>query len=294
MRLEQLRYFVAVAEELHFRRAAERLNVSQPPLSFQIKALETELGAQLLKRTTRQVSLTEAGAALLEKARLILNLVEEAQEDVEAYGEGRAGTFSIGYTTVASFHPVFYETVFEFKRDNPAVNTRLSELVSERQMDALLNKTLDAGFLRSAPDGSGELDFMPVVEESLVLALHPSHPEAGKKAISLKDMRREPFITYPANAGVGIYRKVISLCERAGFEPRVAQEVSEPVLAVGLVASGMGVAIMPETLCNLHLPGVVFKKINDAKAKSTLYFVSRRDDDNPKLAAFKSSFDKHL
>jgi DNA-binding transcriptional LysR family regulator len=286
MQLDQLRYFIAVAEELHFRRAAERLHISQPPLSFHIKALELEVGTQLLNRNTRQVSLTEAGAAFLVRAKRILSDVAEAAEEVKGISTGRAGSLRIGFTISTSFHPFFCDSVFRYRRAYPEVMVSLSEFVSERQIDVLLEERLDVGFLRGRFDQVAGLTMKALTREALVLALHRSHPLASKARVSTTSLRTEPFISYPANAGVGIYRQILALCERAGFEPRVIQEALEPSVIMGLVAAGLGVAIVPSSLRSIKIADVVFVPLDDPEAVATLYVAYRSNDDSPRVRAF--------
>jgi DNA-binding transcriptional LysR family regulator len=286
MQLDQLRYFVAVAGELHFRRAAERLHISQPPLSFHIKALEQEVGTQLLNRNTRQVSLTEAGAAFLVRAKRILSDVAEAAEEVKSISAGRAGSLRIGFTISTSFHPFFCDSVFRYRRAYPEVMVSLSENVSERQIDVLLEGRVDVGFLRGRFDQVAGLTMRALTREALVLALHRSHPLASKARVSPASLRTEPFISYPANAGVGIYRQILALCERAGFEPRVIQEALEPSVIMGLVAAGLGVAIVPASLQGIKIGDVVFVPLDDPEAVATLYVAYRSNDDSPRVRAF--------
>jgi DNA-binding transcriptional LysR family regulator len=286
MQLDQLRYFIAVAGELHFRRAAERLHISQPPLSFHIKALEQEVGTQLLNRNTRQVSLTEAGAAFLIRAKRILSDVAEAAEEVKSISTGRAGSLRIGFTISTSFHPFFCDSVFRYRRAYPEVMVRLSEFVSGRQLDELLERRLDVGFLRGRFDQVAGLTMNELTREALVLAVHRSHPLASQARISTLSLRTEPFISYPANAGVGIYRQIFALCERAGFEPRVIQEALEPSVIMGLVAAGLGVAIVPSSLQSIKIADVVFVPLEDPEAVATLYVAYRSDDESPRVRAF--------
>jgi len=286
MQIDQLRYFVAVAEELHFRRAAERLHISQPPLSFHIKALEQELGTQLLNRSTRQVSLTEAGAAFLLRAKRILADVAEAAEEVKRISTGSAGSLRIGFTISTSFHPFFRDSVFRYRRAYPEVTVSLSENVSERQIDLLLEERLDVGFLRGRFDQVPGLTMCALTREALVLAVHRSHHLASKARVSPSILRTEPFISYPANAGVGIYRQILALCERAGFEPRVVQEALEPSVIMGLVAAGLGVAIVPSSLQSIRIADVVFVPLDDPEAVATLYVAYRTNDDSPRVRAF--------
>jgi DNA-binding transcriptional LysR family regulator len=286
MQIDQLRYFVAVAGELHFRRAAERLHISQPPLSFHIKALEQEVGTQLLNRSTRQVSLTEAGAAFLVRAKRILADVAEAAEEVKRISTGQSGSLRIGFTISTSFHPFFCDSVFRYRRAYPEVMVKLSEFVSERQIDVLLEGRLDVGFLRGRFDQVAGLTMNALTREALVLALHRSHPLASKLRVSPSSLRTEPFISYPANAGVGIYRQIFALCERAGFEPRVIQEALEPSVIMGLVAAGLGVAIVPSSVQSIGIADIVFVPLDDPEAVATLYVAHRSNDDSPRVRAF--------
>jgi DNA-binding transcriptional LysR family regulator len=262
------------------------LHISQPPLSFHIKALEQEVGTQLLNRNTRQVSLTEAGAAFLIRATRILSDVAEAAEEVKRISTGRAGSLRIGFTISTSFHPFFCDSVFRYRRAYPEVTVSLSENVSERQIDVLLEGRLDVGFLRGRFDQVAGLTMNALTSEALVLALHRSHPLASKTRVSPSSLRAEPFISYPANAGVGIYRQILALCERAGFEPRVVQEALEPSVIMGLVAAGLGVAIVPSSLQSIKIADVVFVPLDDPEAVATLYVAYRANDDSPRVRAF--------
>src|SRR5258708_12601697 len=176
MQMDQQRYFIAVAGALHFRRAAERLHISQPPLSFHIKALEVEVGTQLLNRNTRQVSLTEAGAAFLVRAQRIIADVAEAAEEVKRISTGRAGSLRIGFTISTSFHPFFCDSVFRYRRAYPEVTVSLSENVSERQIDVLLEGRLDVGFFRGRFDQVAGFAMTALTPESLLPPLHPPPP----------------------------------------------------------------------------------------------------------------------
>jgi DNA-binding transcriptional LysR family regulator len=158
--------------------------------------------------------------------------------------------------------------------------------VSERQIDVLLEERLDVGFLRGRFDQVAGLTMSPLTREALVLALHRSHPLASKASVSPSSLRTEPFISYPANAGVGIYRQILALCERAGFEPRVVQEALEPSVIMGLVAAGLGVAIVPSSLQRIHIADVVFLPLDDPEAVATLYIAYRTNDDSPRVRAF--------
>jgi DNA-binding transcriptional LysR family regulator len=163
---------------------------------------------------------------------------------------------------------------------------KLSEFVSERQIDVLLEGRLDVGFLRGRFDQVAGLTMSALTREALVLALHRSHPLASKARVSPSSLRTEPFISYPVNAGVGIYRQIVALCERAGFEPRVVQEALEPSVIMGLVAAGLGVAIVPSSLQSIKIADVVFVPLDDPEAVATLYVAYRTNDDSPRVHAF--------
>jgi DNA-binding transcriptional LysR family regulator len=288
MNLDQLRYFVAVAEELHFRRAAERLHVSQPSLSLQVRMLEEQLGARLFSRTTRQVALTETGAVLLEKARRIIGLMREARSSVEEVSSGRSGKLRIGFTMSTTFQPFFYLSVLKYRRAYPDVAVTLSEGSSGRQIEELQTGTLDVGFVREPFNQTAGLEFTHLVEDALVLAIHHSHALASRRhSVAIAELRDEPMISYPAGGGIGIYHQIMQLCERAGFKPRIVQEAMEPSVIIGLVAAGLGAAIVPASLKGIHIAQVVYKPIRGSIARTALYLASREADASPRLKAFR-------
>jgi DNA-binding transcriptional LysR family regulator len=289
MQLDQLRYFVAVAEELNFRRAAERLHVSQPPLSYHIKALETEFGIRLFDRTTREVSLTEAGTHLLEKARRILGLTDETKEDMRNIAAGGIGLLRIGFAMSASFHRFFYTSVYRYRKDFPAVKLTLTQGISRTQIDNLLTDRVDVGFLRWPVEQIEGLTVLPLSHDDLVMAMHRSHPQAAQERVSLSSFKDDPFICYPAkdSLGIGIYGKILQLCERAGFVPQIVQEALEPSVTIGLVAAGLGVAIVLSAVQCIRLPDVVFRPIADQHSQSSLFLAHRASESSRRVQAFK-------
>jgi DNA-binding transcriptional LysR family regulator len=289
MRLEWIRYFVCVAEDLNFRRAAARLHISQPPLSFHIKMLEEELGIKLFHRTTRQVSLTEAGAAFLVKARRVLSLVEEATEEIKAIAAGMAGTIKIGFTISTSFNHFFYHSVYSYRREYPDVKVTLTEMISGLQIKALTEERIDVGFLRWPYELPPALTMSRLTQTELMLAVHHSHRLAALRHVSLARVKDEPFISYPANLGsnIGIYRSIQQLFEKAGFVPRIVQEALEPSVIIGFVAAGLGIAIVPASLQCIQIPGVIFKRIADRAAHMADYLVYRSADTSPRVRAFR-------
>ena len=291
MNFMQLRYFLAVATELNFRRAAARLHISQPPLSFHIKALEEQLGILLFTRTTRKVVLTEAGLHLLEKARQILSLVDDVSEEMRDLAAGRGGTLRIGFTMSTSFNSFFHNSIQGFRDAYPNVKLAFSEMVSGKQIEALVEGHLDVGFLRWPFTRPENLVSTEIYRGRLVLALPQSHSLANRKRVPLKMLKDEPFISYPARLGsdIGIYHQIIRLCQRSHFFPRVVQETLEPSLMLGLVAAGSGVAILPSSLQRVRIPGVVYKAIPERSAITVLHFVQRSGDSNPRVRAFRET-----
>lgn len=288
MNLQQIRYFVAVAETLSFRRASERLHISQPPLTFHIKALEEELGLCLINRTTRYVALTEAGAAFLERARQIIALVEQTSREMEDIACGMAGTLRVAFTISTSFHSFFHRIVHAYRETYPKVNLKLESLSSGVQVAALCSGELDVGLLRWPFEAVPNLMSTRLHSASLMLVVHQTHPIVAKPVVSLADLRDDPFITYPRSMGseIGIYRQILTLCERAGFTPRIVHEVLEPSLMIGLVAAGAGVAIVPSSLACMQIPGVSYKPIDDPSAETALYLVRQANTENPRIDSF--------
>jgi DNA-binding transcriptional LysR family regulator len=290
MEIRRLRYFVAVAEELSFTRAAARLHIAQPPLSIQIKALEQEVGAQLFDRDQRHVFLTQAGKHLLDRARGILASVEAAKAEVRCAALGEVGSLHLGYASSAMFTSSLTWAIKRFQIEFPHVLLTLHEMTSLDQLNALHYRTLDAGILRKSdlPAPSGI-----VVEQwyraPLVAAMANDHPLAKQRAIKISDLRDQPLIMYPRESGIGLYWQVLRLCASAGFRPLIAREVQELTTIVGLVDAGVGIAIVPADTRTIQLEGVVYVPLRDKQAFSTLYLAFRQRDQNAHLRGLLSS-----
>ncbi|MEO7495383.1 MAG: LysR substrate-binding domain-containing protein [Massilia sp.] len=288
MDLRQLRYFIAVAEELHFTRAAERLHIGQPPLSHAIQSLEADLGAQLFERTKRWVRLTDAGKLLLVDARRILAQVEQAADTARKAQRGEAGELRIGFTSSTPLTPLFASVIQRYRRQFPAVTLTLLETSTLHQLDALTRRTLDLGFIRPP-----EVAVPPTValtklrEDALVAVLPNGLALAKKKTVSVRDLAELPFVMYPAGAGTAIHPQIFRLCRAAGFEPRVAQEAGEAATIIGLVAAGSGVSILPASLNAIRLAGVCYRPIAEADAVTTLLLARRRGERAPLVEAFR-------
>lgn len=283
MELRHLRYFVAVAEECHFGRAAERLHIAQPPLSQQVKALEADLGVVLLTRSTRKVELTAAGARYLERARAILAAVDEAGEEAVRVDAGEIGRVSIGFTGSAT-----YELVPTLARvlaaDFPDVELELrGEMLTPDQVSALVDGSLDIGFLRP-PARHPDLDVRLLRREPLIAVLPEAHPLAAAEAVRLADLRDEPFICYPSHHRSVVYEAVLDACQRVGFRPSEVVEVAETSTLVVFVAAGLGVALVPASVQHLKITGATYRPLAGTTEEVALAAATRAGEQSPLVA----------
>ncbi|VVD79991.1 LysR substrate-binding domain-containing protein [Pandoraea fibrosis] len=288
MELRHLRYFVTVAEELHFSRAAQKLNIGQPPLSMQIRALEEELGVPLFERSQRRVFLTTAGRAFLVRARQILADAEAARLEVQQIAGLDAGELRIAFTTSAPMTNLMKRVLTSYRQRYPRVTLTLSESPSERQRDALAERTLDIGLLRQADDAPpvAGLSFETLIDEALVVVLHQGHALSRRHSLSIADLANEAFIMHPHDVGTAVDGKIRGMCERAGFMPRVVQEARESTTIVALAASGLGVAVLPAAVRCIQIEGACFMDLSEPDAHTPLLLAKRRDDASPLVQAF--------
>lgn len=281
MELRHLRYFIAVAEELSFTRAAQRLHIAQPPLSVQIRALEEELKVRLLERDKRRVFLTQAGRHFLERARGILHDVEMAKGEAQSAASGEVGSIALGYTASSMLSQALPAAILGFRRLHARVVLTLTEMTSLDQLDAVHGRGLDVAVLRRP---NVEIPAGIVVEEwyqSPLVAVVPRGHRLSGKPLRIADLRDEPLVMYPRHAGIGLYWKVQDLCAKAGFRPRMVQETREAATIVGLVAAGVGIALVPSDACCIQLDGIVYQAVIDKEAVSSLYLAHRQEDNNP-------------
>jgi len=275
--LRHLRYFVAVAEECHFGRAAARLNMAQPPLSQQIRQLESELGVQLLVRSTRKVELTPAGRRYLERATLILGAVQEAGDEVLRIDAGLLGRVAIGFTGSATYE-LLPNLARSLRVDLPDIDLDLKgEMLTPSQVDALLNHRLDVALLRP-PVRNPDLVVQTLRREPLIAVLPETHLLAVEPAIMLSDLQRDPFISYPSHHRSVVYDAVFDACQRAGFTPAVVQEVGETSTLVSFVAAGLGVALVPASVQHLRITGATYRPLLDSTSEVELAIAHRRDE----------------
>ena len=277
--LRHLRYFVAVAEDLHFGRAAERLGISQPPLSQQILALERTLGARLFERTTRRVGLTEAGRLFFAEAKEVLAKVEHAAAMAERVHRGEAGELRVGFFGSAPFVTDFQRLVYGFRSSHPDVHLDLQEMPTFQQVDALLEGRLDVGFVRPLGPTPEALVLTELCREPLMAVMRPDHPLASTSgALPISALAGEPFVLYARGIGTGLYQQVIDLCRNAGFAPQVRQEANATPTMMGLVAAGLGVSILPASLERLKFDGARFRPLADEGAVTGVCLARRYDD----------------
>jgi len=280
--LRHLRYFVAVAELRHFGRAAARLHMAQPPLSQQVRQLEAELGVELLRRTTRRVDLTDAGAAFLQRAREVLAAVDAASVEAQRIGAGLEGRLVVGCVGSATYSllPSLARTLRE---ELPAVDFSFrGEMLVPDQAAALLAGEIDLALLRPPVDHPG-LVLTPLRRERLIVALPDGHRLAGRKRLRVADLRDEDFIVHPGHGRSVMSGLVLSLCREAGFEPRVRQEVGETSTLVTFVAAGLGVALVPEPVAALGVAGATYRPLVGG-GQVELSAATRAGDDAPVLA----------
>lgn len=259
--LRHLRYFIAVAEELHFGRAAERLHIAQPPLSQQIRQLENELGFQLFYRTKRSVQLTEAGQVFLAESRKLFKQLDQAIEAGRQVSRGERGLLVIGFVSSAAYNmlPIILRS---FRTQVPEVRLELHEMATNEQLQWLQEGRIDIGFLRP-PVEDKTLSLLTILQEPMVVALPETHPLADQSHLALSSLANEGFILFPRPQAPRAYDQIISLCQQAGFSPNIVQEAMQMQTIVSLVAGGIGIAIVPVSLQNLQRTGVVYKPLKE-------------------------------
>lgn len=284
MELRHLRYFLAVSEELHFGRAANRLHVSQPPLSQQIRHLEAELGVELFARTRRRVRLTEAGRAFAGEARVLLERLGQATQTVKRIARGETGSLAVGFITSATFGalPHIYR---RFRERHPDVVLVLSELSTAEQVEALQAGNLHVGMARPPMLADG-LVTEPLGEEPLVAALPARHPLATMATLPLRALGPEPFVLFPRHPRPGWIDVVLEACRSAGFRPAVVQEALELSTAVALVGAGVGVSLVPASAQALRLRGVVYRPLRPPVPTTRLVAVRRAEGAPPAALRF--------
>ena len=278
MELRHLRYFVAIADAGHFTRAAKALGIGQPPLSQQIQQLERELGLSLFHRLPRGVQLTEAGQAFADDARRVLRDVDQAVERARRVARGELGRIRVGMINSAPFHPLIPQVIREFRRRYPNVGFSLEERTTPGLVTAVRNETVDVAFVRPIHGSHEGLGIEAVIDEDLMVALPAGHALAKRTRIALMALSIEPFVLFSHAVGAGLHDEIVGACRSAGFSPRVVQEASQVTSIVNLVASGLGVSILPASMQHMHTDGVVFRPIQRPVPKARLSLIYRQSD----------------
>jgi DNA-binding transcriptional LysR family regulator len=287
--LRQLRYFVEVAETLSFTQAAQRLHISQPPLSQQIQSLEADLGVRLLDRNRRRVALTEPGRIFLMEAKAILARAESARTVVADAAAGFTGRLRLAYAVSVAFHPALPEILLRFSHAAPGVSVHLAEMLTGSQYDAILDGQIDVGLLRAFPSGAANSRMLHVDvidREPLVIALPTQHRLARKASLHMSELAGERFVAPPRSHAATLIDRLNLLADKAGFRPNIRQETQQIPSLLPLVAAGLGLALVPSSLRSVMLGGVSFVPLDDPDASLLLAVASRADNASPVLESF--------
>lgn len=284
MELRHLRYFLVVADELHFGRAAARLHITQPPLSQQIRQLEDELGVLLFQRTKRRVQLTEAGQAFREAARQMLAQAEQAVRTAQRVHRGEIGPLTVGFVGSA-IAGIFSEILLAFRGRFPAVELTLQELTTGQQVEALRERRIDVGVLRP-PIGEEDFALETIDRESFVVVLPTTHPLAAQRRIPLRTLAHETVVLVPRDLGPGVEDDTVEFCHRAGCYPQRLPGATQMLTVIGLVAAGMGLSLVPASMRTLRWKGIVYRPVRDRMPPADLTMAWRRDEPSAVVKAF--------
>ncbi|MFD0669419.1 LysR family transcriptional regulator [Ramlibacter sp. MAHUQ-53] len=287
MKLHFLRYFVVLAEELHFGRAAQRLSITQPPLSSAIKSLEEALGVQLLLRNSKHVALTPAGTAFLVEAQQILDRVARAGSIAQAVAGGISGRLDVGTTGSLVYRDV-PAIVQAFSHEMPGIDVVLREMSTAEQLQDLLHGRLDAGFI-NAPSVPPQLQSLPLVPDEFVVALPATHPRSGARVVDLQALRDESFVMFSREVSPANYDNVIAIFSRAGIHPRTVHAARQWLTIVAMVAQGLGVSLVPRSIAQSRVEGVRFVRFAGPAAPAPALLVWNPAHARPALDSFLRS-----
>ena len=289
LELRHLRYFVAVAEELHFTRAAERLGIKQPPLSLQIRQLEQELGTSLFHRLTRSVVLTETGALLLDEARGILDQVERMKASVQSRARGETGHIHVGFAGATGFQRLVPGIIRAYRERYPSVLVSPEQSNTPLLIAGLRSGEIDVAFVRPPLSDDEGLAVEPLIEEPMVIVLPKMHPLADDRSIPLAALAEETLILFPRAIGPGLRDAIIASCQQAGFSPKLGQEAPQISTTVHMVAAGFGVSIVPQSIAQIHLEGVAYIHIEGEAPRAPISLAYRRHDRSTLVRNFVAS-----
>ena len=286
MELRHLRYFVAVAEELNFTRAAERLGINQPPLSLQIRQLEKEMGTQLFRRRTRGVELTDAGKLLLEEARVILKQVETATTGVRRRGRGETGQLVVGSAGATYFQPLIPAIIREYGMQYPDIVLAPQASNTALLIARLCAGQIDAAFIWRPSAVREDISNEPLVDEDTVVVLPTGHALSNLGSVPLAALAKETFVLFSRALNPCGYDSIIAACERAGFSPVIGQEAPQVVSVMPLVAAGLGVSIVPRSTSRILVEGISYLSIEGEAPRMEITLAHRRGDRSPVVQNF--------
>lgn len=284
--LRHMRYFLAVADELHFGRAAEKLGIAQPNLSQQIKALEEIVGTSLFDRTQRSVKLTAAGEYFMGEARETLAHAQTALTMAHRAGRGEIGQIAVGYVGSATYTGALVSIMAAFREDYPDVDIELSEMEMQDQLKHIAAGTLDIGFIRPPIDLPLGIGSSLILQEEIVLAISDRHPLAASSEIALAALKDESFITPRHAINVSFHKYTTDACLAAGFSPHLGRQAADFVTIVSMVAIGLGVALVPQSCQCLDLPGVCYRPMAGNRILADLSLAFRRSEASPIARSF--------
>jgi DNA-binding transcriptional LysR family regulator len=284
--LRHIRYFLAVAEERHFTRAAAKVGIGQPPLSQQIKDLEREVGAALFHRLAHGAELTEAGKAFLAGVREMPLIAERATMAARRASRGETGSLRIGFTPSTTFNGVAPSAIRAFRRAYPEIHLSLEEANTTRLVVGLQEGAFDAAFLRPGASAAEGLQLKQLAEEPMVVALPKAHRAAALKRVDLATLEHDPFLLFPREVAPTIYDTIVDACRRAGFEPNISQLAPHFSTIVNLVAAELGVSIVPASMMQMRVAGIAYRPIAGQSPTTQLALAYRRGETSPVVRNF--------
>ncbi len=288
MELRHIRYFLALAEEGNFTRAAANLGIGQPPLSQQIRDLENEVGAQLFHRVPHGAELTAAGEAFLTEARTAIDAAEKAKLAAQRANRGEIGRLSLGFTASSAFNTIVTATIREFRGHWPEVRLSLTEMNTNALMERLVRGEIDAAFIRPGLEDPRDVRLKRFADEPMLIALPAHHALATKERVPIEALAGEPFILFPRMVGLSLYDDIVGACREAGFELVVTQEAPQIPSVVNLVAANLGVSIVPASIAQIKLDGVAYRPIDGPPVVARLGLASLKAQRSPVIANLMS------
>jgi DNA-binding transcriptional LysR family regulator len=286
MELRHIRYFLAVAEENNFTRAAAKIGIGQPPLSQQIKDLEHEVGTQLFRRVPHGAELTEAGLAFLHSIQDVPDRVKKAKRAAQRAARGETGSLQVGFTGSTAFHPAVAATIRTFRRRYPDVDLALVEVNTAGLSKKLRNGDIQAAFLRPGITGFEDFQLRPYPDEPMLAVLPANHPAAQQEALELTELSSDPFLFTPRESGQNIVENTIDACRACGFDPILGQPAPQIGSVVNLVATELGVALVPDSMKAVQVPGVVYRPIKGHSPTINMSLATTRGNTSQTLRNF--------